>query len=121
MKNFSLAFLVLLLGLSSTGFGQTKIEMMIEGRKFKNTETGLVIQYGYISPLNTYGITFTNKNGVKFYFMNCDKNVSSDELSMILRSCMNPDDGSGVGTIYVFQKRFIIQASDGRMVYDLVE
>lgn len=121
MKNYSIVLLFLLLGLSFSSFGQSRIEMMIEGKKFKNAQTGLVIQYGYISPLNTYGITFTNKNGVKFYFMNCDRNVSSDELSMILRSCMNPDDGSGVGTIYVYPKRIIIQASDGRMVYEIIE
>jgi len=96
--------------------GQSRIEMIIEGKSFKNTDTGLSIKYGYISSLNTYGITFTNKNGAKFYFMNCDKNVSSDELSMTLRSCMNPNDGSGVGTIYVFPKRVIIQTSDGRMM-----
>jgi len=35
---------------------------------------------------------------------------------MTLRSCMNPNDGSGVGTIYVFPKRVIIQTSDGRMM-----
>jgi hypothetical protein len=99
--------------------GQSRIEMMIEGKSFKNTDTGLSIKYGYISSLNTYGITITNKNGAKFYFMNCDKNVSSDELSMTLRSCMNPYDGSGVGTIYIFPKKVIVQASDGRMVYEL--
>lgn len=101
--------------------GQSRIEMMIEGKSFKNSNTGLSIKYGYISALNTYGITFTNKNGAKFYFMNCDKNVSSDELSMTLRSCMNPYDGSGVGTIYIFPKKVVVQASDGRMVYDLEE
>jgi len=101
--------------------GQSRIEMIIEGKSFKNTDTGLSIKYGYISSLNTYGITFTNKNGAKFYFMNCDKNVSSDELSMTLRSCMNPNDGSGVGTIYVFPKRVIIQTSDGRMIYEIEE
>lgn len=114
-------FILLLLSTSYISFSQTRIEMLIEGRKFKNSETGLIIQYGYISPLNTYGITFSNKNGVKFYFINCDKNVASDELSMILRSCMNTDDGSGIGTIYAYPKRIIVQASDGRMVYDIVE
>ncbi|MFM7645550.1 MAG: hypothetical protein ACKO41_02440 [Sphingomonadales bacterium] len=121
MRNYSLILLFLLIAMSFNGFGQSRIEMMIEGKKFKNEQTGLVIQYGYISPLNTYGVTFTNKNGVKFYFMNCDRNVSSDELSMILRSCMNPNDGSGVGTFYVYPKRIIIQASDGRMVYEIEE
>jgi hypothetical protein len=32
---------------------------------------------------------------------------------------MNPYDGSGVGTIYIFPKKVIVQASDGRMVYEL--
>jgi hypothetical protein len=113
--------LITLLTISYTSFGQSKIEMQVEGRKYKNAETGLVIVYGYISTLNTYGITITNKNGVKFHFMNCDKRVASDEMSMILRSCFNPNDGSGVGTIYVYPKKIVTQATDIRMEYELVE
>lgn len=121
MQKFILALICSLTISSFNAASQSRIEMMIEGKSFKNSTTGLSIKYGYISPLNTYGITFINKNGVKFYFMNCDKNVSSDELSMTLRSCMNPNDGSGVGTIYIFPRKVIVQASDGRMVYDLEE
>ena len=101
--------------------GQTAIESFVEGRKYKNEDTGLQIQYGYISPYNTYGITFTNSYYNKFYFINCTKDVSSDQQSMILTSCFNPNDGSGVGTVYVYPRRIVVQASDGRLVYDLVE
>lgn len=80
----------------------------------------MTIQYGYISSLNTYGITFINKYGNKFYFMNCTKQVSSDESYIILTSCINPDDGSGVGTIYAGRSKIIVKASDGQMEYELV-
>lgn len=118
MKKLILLFILFIS--SYNLFSQTKIEDYLEGRKFKNDESGLIIQYGYISSLNTYGITFTNRNGAKFYFMNCSKQASSDESYMIFTSCMNPDDGSGVGTIYASRTKIIVKASDGQMQYDLV-
>lgn len=123
MKKFvrlRLFLLILLLTISHIGFSQTKIEMQVEGKKYKNTKTGLIAQYGYISSLNTYGVTITNKNGVKFYFINCDKYIASDELSMTLKSCFNPDDGSGVGVVYVYPRRIVIQSSDVRLEYELI-
>lgn len=101
-------------------FSQTKIEDYLEGRKFKNAATGLVLQYGYISSLNTNGITYTNGYGDKFYFMNCSKRVSSDETYMVLTECMNPQNGSGLGTIYAYRTKVIVKASDGQLQYDLV-
>ena len=101
-------------------FSQTKIEDYLEGRKFKNAGTGLILQYGYISSLNTNGITFTNGYGDKFYFMNCSKRISSDGTFMVLTECMNPQNGSGLGTIYAYRTKLIVKASDGQLQYDLV-
>ena len=105
---------------SFCSFGQSKIEDYLEGKKFKNSSTGLIIQYGYISSLNTYGITFTNSYGNKFNYMNCSKQVSSDESYVIFTNCMNPESGSGVGTVYAYRTRIIVKASDGQMQYDLI-
>ncbi len=115
----AILFLILFICTSNL-FSQTKIEDYLEGRKFKNAATGLVLQYGYISSLNTNGITYTNGYGDKFYFMNCSKRVSSDETYMILTECMNPQNGSGVGTIYAYRTKVIVKASDGQLQYDLV-
>ena len=115
----AICFLFLIICTSNL-FSQTKIEDYLEGRKFKNAATGLVLQYGYISSLNTNGITYTNGYGDKFYFMNCSKRVSSDETYMVLTECMNPQNGSGLGTIYAYRTKVIVKASDGQLQYDLV-
>ena len=113
-------FILLCLIYSFNASSQSKIEDYLEGKKFKNSSTGLVIQYGYISSLNTYGITFTNSYGNKFNYMNCSKQVSSDESYVIFTNCMNPESGAGVGTIYAYRTRIIVKASDGQMQYDLI-
>jgi len=114
-----IVFILLCLAYSFNAFSQSKIEDYLEGKKFKNSSTGLIIQYGYISSLNTYGIIFTNSYGNKFNYMNCSKQVSSDESYMILTNCMNPESGSGVGTVYAYRTKIIVRASDGQMQYDL--
>ena len=101
-------------------FGQSRIEQLVEGREFKNSETGLIIQYGYISTWNTYGVTFRNKNGVKFYYINCTKSVASDQESMVLTQCRDLDDKSA-GKIYIFPRKIIQVYPDGRFVFDIVE
>lgn len=101
-------------------FSQGGIEFQVEGKQFKNNETGLSIQYGYISQWNTYGLTFTNKNGAVFYFINCTKDISSDGNSMILTQCRNLNDESA-GTVYVYPNRIIQSYPDGRFVYELVK
>jgi hypothetical protein len=88
MKKLLLVIICFVYSLNS--FSQSRIEDYLEGKKFKNSSTGLIIQYGYISSLNTYGITFTNGYGNKFYYMNCSKQVSSDETYMIFTNCMQP-------------------------------
>lgn len=100
--------------------GQYDIEYDVEGKKYKNQETGLTIQYGNISEWNTFGITFTNKNGVKFYYINCSINVSSDRRSMVIYDCRNLNDQSS-GRIYFYPNKVIQSGSDGQIVYELVE
>lgn len=47
-----------------------QVVSFMEGKEFKNSGNGLVIEYGYISSLNTYGIKVKNKRGDKFHFIN---------------------------------------------------
>jgi hypothetical protein len=44
----------------------------MEGKSFYNSETGLEIEYGYISSYNTIGIKVKNKHGEKFYYINVE-------------------------------------------------
>jgi hypothetical protein len=89
----------------------------VEGKYFRNSQTGLRVKYGYISSLNTYGITFVNSYENKFYYMNCSERLSSDEQYMELTNCMSPDDGSGIGDIDVYKDRIVINARDGSLTY----
>ncbi len=119
MKNL----LSMLFVISSTFsvFSQTDITDYLEGRSFKNEQTGLVVKYGYISQLNTNGITFINSYGDKHYFMNCSTQKSSDNRYAVFTNCMNPETGSGVGKIFAYRNKIVIVASDGEMVYELMD
>jgi hypothetical protein len=99
-------------------FSQTSIENYVEGRKYKDRKTGLIIQYGYISSLNTYGLTFTNTYGRKYYHINCSKRISSDKSFMVLEGCLNLDDGLSMGKFYVYQS--YIKSVDTGLQFDLV-
>ena len=101
----------------SNTYSQSSIENYLEGKKYQNSSTGLIINYGYISSMNTYGITFTNGYGNKFYFMNCNSEVSDDESCVVFTNCLNPENGNGVGTIYAYRSKIIVDADDGRLVY----
>jgi len=118
MKKIVLSIAILFTVL--TAFSQSKIENYLEGKKYQNSQTGLIIQFGYISALNTNGFTFTNSNDAKFYFMNCSVEVSSDETFAVFTDCMNPDNGGGVGKIYAYKTKIIIVAADGKLVYNLI-
>lgn len=102
-------------------YSQTDITDYLEGRSFKNEQTGLVVKYGYISQLNTYGITFINSYGDKHYFMNCTVEESSDNRFAIFTDCMNPNSGGGIGKIVAYRNKIVIIASDGEMVYNLID
>ena len=95
------------------------VKDFIEGKYFRNQETGLRLKYGYISSLNTYGLTFRNSYGNEFYFMNCSDRLSSDEQYMELTNCMSPEDGSGIGRVGIYKDRIVISASDGSLTYYL--
>ncbi len=109
-----------LLTFSCSLFSQTDIVDYLEGRKFQNARTGLIVKYGYISHLNTSGMTFTNSYGDNHYFMNCDVQKSSDDRFAIFTSCMNVETGGGVGKIVAYRNKIIIIASDGEMEYELM-
>jgi hypothetical protein len=91
----------------------------IEGKYFRNSQTGLRIKYGYISSGNTFGLTFVNSYGNEFYFINCSDRLSLDEQYMELTNCMSPEDGSGIGRVGIYKDRIIITASDGSLTYFL--
>jgi len=118
MKKFLLLTVTVMSILSS--FAQSDIEFFIEGRKYKNDATEMIIQYGNITSLNTMGLTITNKNGVKFYFMNCDRRIASDGSFMLFRDCLNPENGSGIGEVYAYKNKFIIVNSDGKLEFNLI-
>jgi len=95
------------------------IEEFAEGKYYKNSQTGLKVKYGYISSLNTYGLTFKNSYGNEFFFINCTQKFSSDKQYMQLTNCMSPDDGSGVGQVGVYKDKIIISTNEGSLTYYL--
>ena len=90
-----------------------------EGKYYKNTETGRSIKYGYISSLNTYGITFKDAQGNLSNFMNCNEKLSSDEQYMKLTYCMSPNTGGTLGTIEVLKHKIVLNGSDGSLTFYL--
>jgi hypothetical protein len=44
----------------------------MDNKVFYNSNSGLEIEYGYISTMNTYGIKVKNKNDARFSFINVD-------------------------------------------------
>lgn len=82
-----------------------------EGKYYKNTETGRSIKYGYISSLNTYGVTFKDAQGNLSNFMNCNEQLSSDEQFMELTYCMSPNTGGTLGTIGVSKYKIVLDGS----------
>jgi hypothetical protein len=121
MKKLLLAFIFL--GSLQISMAQSQIEMVIEGRKFLNSQTGLVFRYGYISSLNTYGVTMSttsNPNGVNY--INCTKNVASDESYMIITDCFDPNTGSGgFSRAVVGSRRATLSYSDGQLEFEIVD
>ena len=53
--------------------------------------------------------------------MNCSTQKSSDNRYAVFTNCMNPESGSGVGKIFAYRNKIIIVASDGEMVYELMD
>jgi hypothetical protein len=93
----------------------------IEGKRYRNSDMGLTLQYGYISSFNTYGIKVTNKNNVTFNYINCSVRVAYDDESATFSSCFDPiEQRGGLGTLYAFKTRIISVLEDARLVYELV-
>jgi hypothetical protein len=115
----TIAFTICFFQLSMAQNYSQSVDEFVEGRYFKNSQTGLRLKYGYISSLNTYGLTFKNSYGNEFYFMNCSQEFSSDRQYMELTNCMRPTDGSGVGFVKVYKDRIIISNDDGNLTYYL--
>ena len=90
-----------------------------EGKYYKNSETGRSIKYGYISSLNTYGITFKDSEGNLANFMNCTEQLSSDEQYMELTYCMDPNSGGTLGKIGVSKNKIVLYGSDGSLTFYL--
>lgn len=51
---------------------ESNVISYMDGKTFYNEDSGLELEYGYISSYNTYGIKVKNKNGVRFYFINVE-------------------------------------------------
>jgi hypothetical protein len=117
-----LFFTILLLGTLQLSMAQSRIEMLIEGRKFVNSQTGLVFRYGYISSMNTYGVTISNSNSSGINYINCSTNVASDESYMIITNCFDPNTGSGgFSRAVVGSRRAILSFSDGQLEFEIVD
>jgi hypothetical protein len=118
MKKLLVAFIFF--GSLQMCLAQSQIEMLIEGRKFVNSQTGLVFRYGYISSLNTYGVTISNSNSNGVNYINCSKNVASDESYMILTNCFDPNTGSGgFSRAVIGSRRAILSFSDGELEFEI--
>ncbi len=83
---------------------ETDVMQYMEGKIFINDDNGLKISYGFISNLNTYGITVKNKNNAIFYYINC--NIDPLDYSADIYG-MSTQDGGNFG-FRVFKNRLVI-------------
>jgi hypothetical protein len=118
MKKYLSLFIVLFaLGLQynyAQNYNQS-VKDFVEGKYYKNQETGRSIKYGYISSLNTYGLTFKDSEGRLAYFMNCSVELSSDQQYMELTYCMSPATGGTLGKFGVYKDRIVMYGNDGTL------
>jgi hypothetical protein len=98
---------------------QQSVKDFVEGKYFKNQQTGRSIKYGYISSLNTYGLTFKDSEDNLAYFMNCTVRLSRDEQFMELTFCMSPITGGTLGRFGVYKDRIIMYGNDGSLTFYL--
>ena len=99
---YLMTFLIMTLFISGISFGQASFEEQsdvisyMEGKTFVNSESGLEIEYGYISSYNTYGIKVSNRHGERFYFINVEITISYDGRYADLYG-MSAETGSNFG------------------------
>ena len=81
----------------SSGFeSDSDVISYMDGKSFYNSESGLTIEYGYISSYNTYGIKVSNKYGERFYFINVEITISYDGRYADMYG-MSAESGSNFG------------------------
>lgn len=121
MKNLSY-LVILFLFVTQFNYSQNSnqsVRDFVEEKYFSNQETGRSIKFGYISSLNTYGLTFKDSEGNLAYFMNCSVNISSNNQYMTLTYCMSPITGGSLGKIGVYKDRMILYGTDGSLVFNI--
>ena len=118
MKKVLILSIILCFLLSSNSFAQT-VRELIEGKYFENSQRGYSFKYGYISSLNTYGITVKTPDGGLADFINCTVNESSDGQYMVLTYCFSPITNGTLGKIEIYKDRLILNGSDGTLTFYL--
>lgn len=118
MKKILVLFFVSLVSFTQNSYSQN-VRDFVEGKYFKNQQTGRSIKFGYISSLNTSGLTFKDSEGNIAYFMNCSIDMSRDEQYMVLTNCMSNVTGGTLGKIVVYKDRLIWNGSDGSLTFYL--
>ena len=81
----------------------TEVIKYLDGKTFADN-TGMKISYGYISSINTIGITITNKQGNKFIYFNCDIKPRGAYCDI---KGMSPTNGENFG-FRVFKDRLVV-------------
>jgi hypothetical protein len=119
MKNLSYLVISLLTQFTFSQNSNQSVRDFVEEKYFSNQETGRSIKFGYISSLNTYGLTFKDSEGNLAYFMNCTIDISKNNQYMALTFCMSPVTGDSLGKIGVYKDRMIWYGTDGSLVFYL--
>ena len=88
----------------------------MDGKTFQNNENGLEIQYGYISSYNTYGIKVSNKNGAKFFYINCSIDTNGSYADIF---GMSAEDGTNFGFRLYKSKLIVGRGETGEVTFYL--
>jgi hypothetical protein len=120
MKTVFLTIFLFLFGASYSQISvfddESSVISYLEGKKFYNSDSGLEIEYGYISAYNTYGIKVVNKNGAKFNFINVEITPYGSFADLY---GMSLDDGSSFG-FRAYAKKLVVGAGqDGEPTFYL--
>lgn len=118
MKKILVLFFVSLVCFTQNSYSQN-VRDFVEGKYFKNQQTGRSIKFGYITSLNTNVLTFKDSEGNIAYFMNCSIDMSRDEQYMVLTNCMSNVTGGTLGKIVVNKDRLIWNGSEGSLTFYL--
>lgn len=110
MKKYILLFSIFLISIIKLN-AQTKpfskeddVRVFMQDKWFSNPDNGLIVTYGYISSLNTYGIKIKNKHNAEFYYINVD--IKTYGMYAILKG-MSPEDGSNF-SFRLFKDRVVV-------------